>query len=146
MSTSTDVALLEKLAAQVGTPFWLYDARALRARIAKVKALLEEPAETIQVFIITTKEGRFVEQLLQQAGVAFPRAKIFGKESKRPKHQTLRELMHQAQRQSARPIAIRCRSKIAEVRLRRLQVGWHRSLLGLPANGFGRAVGMTIRT
>ncbi len=43
MSTSNDVALLEKLAAQVGTPFWLYDARALRDRISKVKALTDAP-------------------------------------------------------------------------------------------------------
>ncbi|NJM85691.1 MAG: HAD family hydrolase [Leptolyngbyaceae cyanobacterium SL_1_1] len=44
------------------------------------------------VVIISTKEGRFIQQLLQQQGVNFPGAKIFGKEVKQPKTQTLRQL------------------------------------------------------
>lgn len=47
----------------------------------------------IQVFIITTKEGRFVKQLLKQQGIAFADEQIFGKECKQPKHQTLRQLL-----------------------------------------------------
>ncbi len=46
-----------------------------------------------QLFIVTTKEGRFVKQLLQQQGIQLPEEKIIGKESKRPKHQTLRQLI-----------------------------------------------------
>lgn len=47
----------------------------------------------LQPIIITTKEGRFVSQLLQQQGLKMPAKSIIGKESKRPKHQILQELM-----------------------------------------------------
>ena len=50
---------------------------------------LESPT---QLFIVTTKEGRFVKQLLQQQGIQLPEESIIGKECKRPKHQTLRQL------------------------------------------------------
>lgn len=51
----------------------------------------------MQPMIITTKEGRFVSQLLQQQGVEMPAKSIIGKESKRPKHQVLKELMAETQ-------------------------------------------------
>lgn len=44
----------------------------------------------VEFYIVTTKEGRFVKQLLQQQGVDLARDKIIGKESKRPKYETLR--------------------------------------------------------
>lgn len=51
-------------------------------------------SETLtQLFIVTTKEGRFVKQLLQQQGIELPEERIIGKECKRPKHQTLRQLL-----------------------------------------------------
>jgi phosphoglycolate phosphatase-like HAD superfamily hydrolase len=46
-----------------------------------------------QLFIVTTKEGRFVKQLLQQQGIQLSEEKIIGKETKRPKYQTLRQLI-----------------------------------------------------
>ncbi|MCA1991070.1 MAG: HAD family hydrolase [Coleofasciculus sp. S288] len=49
-----------------------------------------------QLFIVTTKEGRFVKQLLQQQDVEFSEERIIGKETKRPKHQTLRQLLENA--------------------------------------------------
>ncbi|ACK64503.1 conserved hypothetical protein [Rippkaea orientalis PCC 8801] len=45
------------------------------------------------LYIVTTKEGRFVQQLLQQQGVELPRQNILGKEVKQPKYQTLRQLL-----------------------------------------------------
>ena len=45
-----------------------------------------------QLYIVTTKEGRFVHQLLQQQDILIPRERIIGKESKRPKYETLRLL------------------------------------------------------
>lgn len=53
-----------------------------------------------KVFIVTTKEGRFVQQLLRQQGIQLPRdsasadlsVRIFGKEGQRPKPETLRIL------------------------------------------------------
>lgn len=46
-----------------------------------------------QLFIVTTKEGRFVKQLLQQQGIQLSEERIIGKEIKRPKYQTLRQLI-----------------------------------------------------
>ncbi len=46
-----------------------------------------------EIYIITTKEGRFTQQLLKEAGVELPPDRIIGKESKQPKHQTLRQVM-----------------------------------------------------
>ncbi|NEQ18025.1 MAG: HAD family hydrolase, partial [Moorea sp. SIO3E2] len=48
---------------------------------------------TTQLYIVSTKEGRFIKQLLQQQGINLPQERIIGKESKRPKHQTLRQLI-----------------------------------------------------
>ncbi|MEL7077292.1 MAG: HAD family hydrolase [Cyanobacteria bacterium J06582_2] len=47
-------------------------------------------ASSVKLYIVTTKEGRFVKQLLQQQGIDLPVAQIIGKESKRPKYETLR--------------------------------------------------------
>ena len=44
----------------------------------------------IQFYIVTTKEGRFVKQLLEQQGIELNEAQIIGKECKRPKYETLR--------------------------------------------------------
>ena len=52
----------------------------------------------VEFYIVTTKEGRFVKQLLQQQGITLPADRIIGKESKRPKYETLRIIRdrHQA--------------------------------------------------
>jgi len=47
----------------------------------------------VKIAIVTTKEGRFVRELLQLAGVTMPSELIFGKEYNKPKHQILREFM-----------------------------------------------------
>ena len=49
-----------------------------------------------KIYIVTTKEGRFVERLLAREGVNLPPGVIFGKEVKRPKYETLRELIGKA--------------------------------------------------
>jgi len=49
-------------------------------------------ASGLEVFIVTTKEGRFVQQLLQQQGIQLPSEQIFGKECQQPKYKTLRSL------------------------------------------------------
>jgi phosphoglycolate phosphatase-like HAD superfamily hydrolase len=59
--------------------------------LSTVTTSLEETPT--QLFIVTTKEGRFVKQLLQQQGIQLPEEKIIGKETKRPKYQTLRQLI-----------------------------------------------------
>ncbi|MGF1568737.1 MAG: HAD family hydrolase [Nodosilinea sp.] len=42
--------------------------------------------------IISTKEGRFIQQLLLQQGLSLPADHILGKEIKQPKYETLRQL------------------------------------------------------
>jgi phosphoglycolate phosphatase-like HAD superfamily hydrolase len=49
--------------------------------------------QELPLFIITTKESRFVQALLERSGVVFPRAAIFGKDAQRPKSVTLRLLL-----------------------------------------------------
>ncbi|MEO1148385.1 MAG: HAD family hydrolase [Cyanobacteria bacterium J06638_22] len=46
----------------------------------------------ITTYIVSTKEGRFIRQLLHQAGIEFPAERVIGKEIKQPKSQTLRDL------------------------------------------------------
>jgi phosphoglycolate phosphatase-like HAD superfamily hydrolase len=65
--------------------------------IERLKITLESE---VQLYIVTTKEGRFVKQLLQQEGVNLPPENIFGKEVKRPKYETLRELIEKANTQN----------------------------------------------
>ncbi|XZN97633.1 MAG: HAD family hydrolase [Microcoleus sp.] len=48
---------------------------------------------SVKVAIVTTKEGRFVRELLQLAGVKLPSELIYGKEYNKPKHQILREFL-----------------------------------------------------
>ncbi|AFY40337.1 hypothetical protein Lepto7376_4220 [[Leptolyngbya] sp. PCC 7376] len=45
-----------------------------------------------KVYIITTKEARFAHQLLRHQDIHFPRGNIFGKETKQPKTQILKQL------------------------------------------------------
>ena len=51
---------------------------------------------TTQLYIVTTKEGRFVKRLLQKQGIELTSQSIIGKESKRPKYETLRQLIESA--------------------------------------------------
>ncbi len=53
---------------------------------------------SVKLYIVTTKEGRFVKQLLQQQEIDLPQAQIIGKESKRPKYETLRILRDRHQK------------------------------------------------
>ncbi|WP_017655827.1 HAD family hydrolase [Fortiea contorta] len=62
--------------------------------VEKIQATL---TSNIQMYIVTTKEGRFVQQLLQQSGVDLPPGVIFGKEEKRPKYEILRQLKEKAE-------------------------------------------------
>ncbi len=58
--------------------------------IERLRGAISSPTKPA---IVTTKEGRFARQLLEQQGIELPADSIIGKESKRPKHQTLRELL-----------------------------------------------------
>jgi phosphoglycolate phosphatase-like HAD superfamily hydrolase len=49
----------------------------------------------LPLFIITTKESRFVQILLQQHGIELAAADIYGKDRQQPKHLTLQQLQAQ---------------------------------------------------
>jgi phosphoglycolate phosphatase-like HAD superfamily hydrolase len=69
---------------------WLSLHRFYPGVISKIKAAL---SSEVKLYIITTKEGRFVQQLLQKEDVNLGQESIFGKEVKRPKYEILRELI-----------------------------------------------------
>lgn len=71
---------------------WLAQHRFYPGIISLLQRVLES---SIHLVIITTKEGRFVRQLLQQQGIDLLTAQIYGKEVKRPKAETLRMLLQQ---------------------------------------------------
>ena len=52
-------------------------------------------ATNLQLFIITTKESRFVDALLRQQGVELPSSAIFGKDCRQPKSETLQQIQAQ---------------------------------------------------
>lgn len=72
---------------------WLSLHRFFPGVIERLAQIMNSP---IQLFIVTTKEGRFVSKLLQQQGIELPRNSIIGKESKRPKYETIRLLRDSA--------------------------------------------------
>jgi phosphoglycolate phosphatase-like HAD superfamily hydrolase len=83
---------------------WLSLHRFYPGVIEQLRQLINSPNPTnssIQLYIVTTKEGRFVKQLLQQQGIDLPAAQIIGKESKRPKYETLRILRDSHQQPGA---------------------------------------------
>mgnify|MGYP002784586692 CR=1 FL=1 len=69
---------------------WLAEHRFYPGVCDRLKAIL---ASDTNVAIISTKEGRFIQQLLQQQGIDLTNLQLFGKETKRPKGDILLELM-----------------------------------------------------
>lgn len=68
---------------------WLAEHRFYPGVIDRLRAVLNSPTD---FFIISTKEGRFIKQLLQQQGIELTDSQVYGKESKKPKPQILAEL------------------------------------------------------
>ncbi|MFH7244467.1 MAG: HAD family hydrolase [Spirulina sp.] len=58
--------------------------------------LQQAQAQGIDLVIISTKEGRFIQQLLAQQGMALAADRILGKEVKQPKYDSLRQLKAKA--------------------------------------------------
>ncbi|MBE9136110.1 HAD family hydrolase [Nodosilinea sp. LEGE 07088] len=57
-----------------------------------IDRLQQAQAAGVELVIISTKEGRFIQQLLAQGGMALPQERILGKEVKQPKYETLRQI------------------------------------------------------
>lgn len=58
-----------------------------------IKKISEVIISSTLLYIVTTKEGRFVQQLLEKQGVELPRKNILGKEVNQPKYKILRQLI-----------------------------------------------------
>ena len=69
---------------------WLAEQTFYPGIIPQLQAWLTSPT---QIVIISTKEGRFIQQLLKQQAVDVTKLQIFGKEVKRSKPETLRSLL-----------------------------------------------------
>ncbi|NJR65931.1 MAG: HAD hydrolase-like protein [Leptolyngbyaceae cyanobacterium CRU_2_3] len=82
---------------------WLDQHRFYPGMIERLRQLQNS---TTALFIVTTKEQRFVRQLLQQQQIELPESRIFGKEVKQPKSQTLRFLNQKFAAKAGEPIAI----------------------------------------
>jgi phosphoglycolate phosphatase-like HAD superfamily hydrolase len=78
---------------------WLAQHRFYPGVIDRIQQTLQSSVELV---IITTKEGRFVQKLLQQQQVDLPETQIFGKEVKQPKSQSLRDLLARLSRSANR--------------------------------------------
>ncbi len=59
-------------------------------------------SDNIETFIISTKEGRFIQRLLRQNQIDMPQNRIYGKEVRQPKHETLRQLTTKFQTEHGR--------------------------------------------
>jgi phosphoglycolate phosphatase-like HAD superfamily hydrolase len=69
---------------------WLALHRFYPGVVARLSQLLR--SDTL-IYIITTKESRFVKQLLQKVGIDFPSDRLFGKEIKQAKYVTIRQIL-----------------------------------------------------
>jgi phosphoglycolate phosphatase-like HAD superfamily hydrolase len=73
---------------------WLSLHRFYPGVLDRIRKALESGVRPI---IVSTKEGRFIRQLLTREGLHLPESDILGKEVKQPKYETLRQLQNQGQ-------------------------------------------------
>ena len=73
---------------------WLSLHRFYPGVLDRIRKALESE---VHIMIISTKEGRFIRQLLAREGLQLPESDILGKEVKQPKYETLRQLRNQQQ-------------------------------------------------
>ncbi|MGK7946925.1 MAG: HAD family hydrolase [Microcystaceae cyanobacterium] len=71
---------------------WLALHQFYQGVIPQLKNILNS---STKLYIITTKEGRFVKQLLHNQGVEIPQDSIYGKEVKQPKSKTLQLILEE---------------------------------------------------
>ncbi len=69
---------------------WLSLHRFYPGVLDRIRQVLETG---VQPMIISTKEGRFIQQLLAREGLDLPREDIMGKEVKQPKYESLQQLL-----------------------------------------------------
>ncbi|PSF38972.1 haloacid dehalogenase [Aphanothece hegewaldii CCALA 016] len=69
---------------------WLALHRFYPGVVENLDKILHSPT---QLYIISTKEGRFIQQLFQEKGVKIPNNTLFGKETKQPKYEIIRTIL-----------------------------------------------------
>jgi phosphoglycolate phosphatase-like HAD superfamily hydrolase len=99
LSAAVDGSRDEWIAADLDT--WLAQHRFYPGVVARLAQTLHSG---INVYIISTKESRFIRQLLAQQGVDFPGDRLIGKEIRQPKAQTLRDLIQQHTHDGTPPV------------------------------------------
>lgn len=72
-------------------PSWLAEHRLYPGVAEQLRQWMDQ---SLRMFIISTKEGRFIRQILHQENLILPEEQILGKEAKRPKAQILREILN----------------------------------------------------
>ena len=87
---------------------WLALHRFYPGVIAKIKKIIRSDTN---LYIVTTKGGRFVQELLEQEGVELPHNSIFGKECERQKYETLQLILDKTKEDSANLWFVEDRSK-----------------------------------
>lgn len=106
LTTSTIAATIDRIRDEwihSNLDDWLAQHRFYPGVVDRMQQILQS---SVYLVIITTKEGRFVQKLLQQQQVNLPETQIFGKEVKQPKSQTLRDLRDQLDRNADQPTRI----------------------------------------
>jgi len=99
LSAAVDGSRDEWIAADLDT--WLAQHRFYPGVVARLAQILQSDTA---VYIISTKESRFIRQLLAQQGVDFPGDRLIGKEIRQPKAQTLRDLIQQHTHDGTPPV------------------------------------------
>lgn len=87
LSQTVDAIRDEWIATDINS--WLVEHEFYPGVIDRLQEILNSSTKFL---IISTKEGRFIQQLLQGQGIELSAQQVYGKESKRPKYQILQEL------------------------------------------------------
>ncbi|GAB4136624.1 MAG: HAD family hydrolase [Cyanobacteria bacterium J069] len=111
LSAAVDGSRDEWIAADLDN--WLAQHRFYPGVIERLAQALDSAIDT---YIVSTKESRFISQLLAQQGVEFPGDRLIGKEIRQPKSQTLRDLIQKHTQDTVPP-----RVWFVEDRLKTLQ-------------------------
>jgi phosphoglycolate phosphatase-like HAD superfamily hydrolase len=101
---------------------WLAQHRFYPGLLERLQSMVAQ----LPTYIISTKEGRFIRELLQQQGLDLAPELILGKEVKQPKYETLRQLQRQYRSGSGNSPQI----WFVEDRLKALQLVQQQSDLG----------------
>jgi phosphoglycolate phosphatase-like HAD superfamily hydrolase len=82
---------------------WLAQHRFYPGVVDRLRQVIDSP---VYLVIISTKEGRFIRQLLQQQAIELSTEQILGKETGQPKAESLRQLIQKFSTTSDLPVSV----------------------------------------